>query len=71
VSAYEAGYQRGWDEAEAFIGRHPHGMPWSALPDVEDDSEPADEHERGHRDGWRERMREEGWPTSRRDADEG
>jgi hypothetical protein len=45
-TAYEQGYQRGWDEAEAFIGRHPDGMPWSALPD-EPEAPPADDFERG------------------------
>jgi len=62
---YEQGYQQGHDQANEFIGRHPHGMPWSALPD-DDETEPDDQFERGRVDGWTERMKEEGWPTSRR-----
>jgi hypothetical protein len=59
----ERGHEQGWDDAEAFIARHPHGMPWAALPDAHD--EPSDDYERGYLDGWVERMREQGWPTSR------
>jgi hypothetical protein len=62
---YSNGYERGWTEACDFIDRHPHGMPWSALPDHEE-PEPDDDYERGKRNGWLDRMREEGWPTSRR-----
>jgi hypothetical protein len=66
--AYADGREKGRLEAAAFIDRHPHGMPWSALPEALD--EPEDEFERGRLDGWVERMREEGWPTTRAEVDE-
>ena len=64
---YRDGYDKGWEDANNFIDRHPHGMPWAALPDT--DEEPAeDDFERGVQVGWQERMQKEGWPTSRMDS---
>jgi hypothetical protein len=65
---YEQGYQRGWDAACDFIVRHPHGMPWAALPEDPDEEEPKDDFERGQAEGWGERMKDEGWPQSRREV---
>jgi hypothetical protein len=67
---YERGHQEGWDDAESFIARHPQGMPWSALRDDEE-PEPSDPFDRGRWTGYRARMREEGWPLSRREASDG
>jgi hypothetical protein len=72
---YVDGHDQGWEEADDFIERHPQGMPWSALPEQDEEDEEDEEdqedisaHERGRRAGWTERMRQEGWPLSRREA---
>jgi hypothetical protein len=62
---YEQGFEHGHDDACDFIDHHPQGTPWAALPDGDDNTEPTDDYERGSRDGWRARMRIEGWPLSR------
>jgi hypothetical protein len=51
------GYQLGWDQAEDFIERHPAGMPWAVIES--DDPDPENEYERGQREGWEARIREE------------
>jgi hypothetical protein len=58
--SYEAGYQRGWDEAGDFIERHPNGMPLAVLQHMPDDADP-DPDDPEFDEGWRDRLKNEGW----------
>jgi hypothetical protein len=56
----ERGYEAGYEDAEQFIDRHPHGMPWVVARELDD--EPKDNpYEQGFADGFRARLKEEGW----------
>jgi hypothetical protein len=67
---YREGYASGWQEASDFIDANEFGVPWSALPDDEEDP-PNNDFERGHAAGWSKRLAHEGWPTSRRNVEAG
>jgi hypothetical protein len=64
---YDSGFERGYEDAATWIEDHPHGQPVSSLRGTEQAWEPEHEFERGERDGWEARMKEEGWPTSLKD----
>jgi hypothetical protein len=46
----EQGHQRGWGDAEEFIGRHPHRMPWAVSSQPRD--APTNAYEAGYAEGW-------------------